>query len=150
MRDLLLELRARPLPARHALFLLCGQTVDEARALPREIVRQLSQLAGSGLVVYDPAAKVLEPSQVLRESHAPPGVAALVDAGSFAAQALILAVGVLYLLVPVDVLPEAALGPLGYLDDLVLLLLASLPLGHTLLSRRPALLRRRFNRPTGS
>jgi uncharacterized membrane protein YkvA (DUF1232 family) len=35
---------------------------------------------------------------------------------------------------PADLLPEALLGPIGYLDDLVLLALGSLPLGGRVLA----------------
>ncbi len=43
----------------------------------------------------------------------------------------------LYLLSPIDLLPEAFMGPLGYIDDLVLLVLTLVP----------SLLKRRSNGP---
>ncbi len=135
MRDLLLELRERPLSARNALFYLGALANHDPRQLPPEVVEHLRQLASTGLVCYDPATQQLSPSPVLRTSDAPPGVAGVVDVLCFAAQAVVLLLGLLYFVMPVDFLPEAVLGPLGYLDDLVLLLLSALPLAGGLRAR---------------
>ncbi|MBL7650018.1 MAG: DUF1232 domain-containing protein [Candidatus Hydrogenedentes bacterium] len=51
-----------------------------------------------------------------------------------------------YLLMPADLLPEALVGPIGFLDDIVLLALGSLPLGGRMLGLVKGLMGQRGGR----
>lgn len=137
IRDFLCAVRDEPVPLRHALFLIAGKPVGDAASLPPETRQQLEALAGSGLVEFDPARSQFLPTPTLAASHTPPGVRSLVDLTSGLAGVAVLGIGALYLIVPADLLPEVLLGPIGLLDDLVVMGLSALPLGGMVLARLP-------------
>jgi hypothetical protein len=137
VRDFLCAVRDEPVPLRHALFLIAGRPVGDAAALPPETRHQLEALASTGLVEYDPARGQFFPTSTLAASHTPPGVRAIVDLTSGLASVAVLGIGALYLMIPTDLLPEILLGPIGLLDDLVVMGLSALPLGGMLMTRLP-------------
>ena len=142
-RDLLLELRHHPLPEEHALFLLCGRPVRSHRELDTGAMQELHQLAGSNLVEYDPASHMLRPTPALLGSDMPAGVAGIAETLSLLAGIVVLFVGILYFAMPFDLVPEGLVGPVGLLDDFVLLAFAALPAGRWLLDQWPVLLSRK-------
>lgn len=113
LRRLLLECRDGSLDSGR-LHLLLG-TGNAARA-------DLRFALDTGLVSYDPAHGRLCPSERLCTTTAPGFIHSLARFADGIARVSLVIAAVFYVVFPVDLLPEAVLGPIGYLDDLAVLL----------------------------
>ncbi len=129
MRDLLLEARRRTLYEHEVLFFLGGHAPAGPAFQQAAADRQLKQLAGAGLLEYHAETKKIYPAPLLMDSFAPEGLPPVVNALSGLAAYVLLGLSLLYLAMPVDFLPEALLGPVGLIDDLVLCTLGAIPAG---------------------
>lgn len=127
-KDMLLELRGGPLDVARALFVLTGGKKTQLSSLNFEEQQRLRLLAATGLVEADGRSQTFFPSASLRDSYLAPGIPGLVSVLGLVASVLLLVPCVLYLLSPVDMLPDPILPPLGFIDDIVLCILGSLPL----------------------
>jgi len=132
LRELLLEARERPLTEREVLFYLGGQEGDDAHQA--QVNREITSLADAGLLEYSRDTGKVYATKVLEQSYLPQPIAKVIDLLSTLASGVVLLLAGAYLLMPADLLPEAFLGPIGYLDDLVILTVGSLPLGGRVLT----------------
>lgn len=131
LRELLLEVRERPLTEREVFFYLGGG--DDATGHAQETSAELTTLAGAGLLEYSRDTGKVYPTKLLEDSYLPQPVAHFINLLSVIASGVVLLLAGSYLLIPFDLMPEALLGPVGYLDDAVLLALGSLPMGGRIL-----------------
>lgn len=146
MRDLLVEVRKGPVSLNHALLLLTGQPLHGQHQLSPIHRHEMEQLAATNLIEFDGATQRFLATPTLSNSHTPPGVYALVEVSSMIASGLVLLGGGLYLLWPLDLLPEALLGPVGYIDDLIIASMSTLPAARWFLTKAPAMLPARTGR----
>lgn len=133
LREMLLEVRQRPLTEREVLFYLGGNHTNGAP--PAHVTRELNALADAGLLEYSRDTGKVYATKLLEESYLPQPVAHIIELLSNLAGYVILLLAGAYFLMPADLLPEALFGPIGYLDDLVLLALGSMPVGSQLLAK---------------
>ena len=133
LRELLLEVRERPLTEREVLFYLGGNHTEGAP--PAHVTRELNALADAGLLEYSRDTGKVYATKLLEESYLPQPVAHIIELLSNLAGYVIFLLAGAYFLMPADLLPEALFGPIGYLDDLVLLALGSMPVGSQLLAK---------------
>ncbi|MBX3176256.1 MAG: DUF1232 domain-containing protein [Candidatus Hydrogenedentes bacterium] len=127
LRELLLEARQRPLTEREVLFYLAdGQP---GAAPPPHVREEIQAVADAGLLEYSRDTGKVYPTRLLEQSYLPQPVAAAIDTLSTLAGGIVLLLAGGYFLMPIDFLPEAFLGPIGYIDDLILLAIGSMPLG---------------------
>jgi hypothetical protein len=127
-KDMLLELRNGPLDVARALFVLTGGKSTQLSSLSAEQQYRMRLLAGTGLIEVDSRAQMFYPSESLQDSYLARGVHELIGYLGVAASLLVLIPCGLYLISPIDLLPDPILPPLGFIDDIVLSVLASLPL----------------------
>ncbi|MBI2425710.1 MAG: DUF1232 domain-containing protein [Candidatus Hydrogenedentes bacterium] len=132
-RDLLLEIRQRPLTDHEVRFYLEGATAAQSTQLTPASRTTLTRLGEAGLLEYNADAGKICAGHVLNQSYLPRPVAAFVEAASWIASWILLGIAGIYFMIPVDFLPEILLGPLGFFDDILLTALASLPVGTKLL-----------------
>jgi hypothetical protein len=144
LRELLLEARERPLTEREVLFYLGGDQDDEAHQA--QTTREILALADAGLLEYSRDTGKVYATKVLEQSYLPPAIAHVIALLSTLASGVVLLLAGAYLLMPIDLLPEALVGPIGFLDDLVILGLGSLPLGARVLEMAKGVLGRRGTR----
>lgn len=144
LRELLLEARERPLTEREVLFYLGGNHDDEAHQAQTN--REIHALADAGLLEYSRDTGKVYATKILEQSYLPPAVAHVIALLSTLASGVVLLLAGAYLIIPIDLLPEGVLGPIGYLDDLVLLALGSLPMGSRVLGLVTGLMGRRGTR----
>jgi hypothetical protein len=144
LRELLLETRERPLTEREVLFYLGGNQDDEAHQT--QTTREILALADAGLLEYSRDTGKVYATKILEQSYLPPAIAHVIALLSTLASGVVLLLAGAYLIIPIDLLPEGLLGPVGYLDDLVLLALGSLPLGSRVLGLVTGLMGRRGTR----
>lgn len=130
-RDLLLELRARPLHSGEALLLLGAPGMDAAAAAARapELLRPLMD---AGLLEYNPATGRIHATETLLASHTPQWVQATVNALSQICALLLFFCGLGYVVSPVDAVPDAV-PAIGWMDDLSLGAFCAAPLAMNLL-----------------
>jgi len=138
MRELLLEARDRPLTDREVLFYLGGGSGDSIH--DEQVQREIATLADAGLLEYSRDTGKVYPTALLERSYLPAAISGFVELASNIAGGLVLLLAGGYMLIPIDLIPEALVGPLGYADDLILLALGALPLGSNLLERIRALI----------
>ncbi len=131
LRELLLEVRERPLTEREVVFYLGGQEGDDEHQA--QVNREITALADAGLLEYSRDTGKVYATKILEQSYLPQPIAKIIDLLSTLAGGVVLMLAGAYLLMPADLLPEALVGPIGYLDDFVLLALGSLPLGGRLM-----------------
>ena len=141
LREMLLEIRQRPLTEREVLFYLGGN--QRHGAPPAHVTDELNSLADAGLLEYSRDTGKVYPTKLLEQSYLPQPVAHIIDMISNLAGILIFLLAGAYFLVPTDLLPEALFGPIGYLDDLVLLALGSIPAGSQLMGKLKSVMGRR-------
>lgn len=144
LRELLLEARERPLTEREVLFYLGGNHDDAAHQAQTN--REIHALADAGLLEYSRDTGKVYATKILEQSYLPPAIAHVIALLSALASGVVLLLAGAYLIIPIDLLPEGVLGPIGYLDDLVLLALGSLPLGSRVLGLVTGLMGRRGTR----
>jgi hypothetical protein len=132
-RDLLLEARNRTLYDHEVRFLLVGSAEGDGKQ--QHIESQVRELANAGLLEFNPETKKVHPTPVLMNSFAPEGLGTMVNLLSSLAALILMGISLVYLAMPVDFLPESILGPIGLLDDIALLIFASLPLGSRALAK---------------
>lgn len=140
----LLELRERPLTQGQALLLL-GHSPDPSilaipnqgrcEHIPDEALARMCRLSDAGLIEYDAASGKIQASQLLEESRVSPAGAKFVDTCSWMATLVLIGLAGAYFLIPVDLLPEALVGPIGYLDDAILAGISLLPLSKRVTDR---------------
>ena len=111
-----------------------------------QVNREVTALADAGLLEYSRDTGKVYATKILERSYLPQPVAKIIDLLSTLAGGVVLLLAGAYLLMPADLLPEALLGPIGYLDDLVLLALGSLPLGGRMLGLLKGLMGQRRGR----
>lgn len=133
LREMLLEARTRPLTEREILFYLGGK--NAAGVPPPHVHREIEAVADAGLLEYSRDTGKVYATKLLEQSYLPQPIAHIIDLLSTLASYAILGLAVMYFIVPFDLLPEGAFGPIGYLDDLVLLAIGSLPAGSQLLNK---------------
>lgn len=118
LRRILLECREAPLdPKRLRLLLGTGR---RARA-------DLSFAIDSGLLTYDPAAGRLLAGDRLLASVAPGFIHSMTRIVDGMVRVSLIAAALGYFILPVDLLPESVLGPIGYCDDLFFFVSALVP-----------------------
>tara|TARA_R110001592_G_scaffold87648_1_gene258824 strand:+ start:332 stop:1420 length:1089 start_codon:yes stop_codon:yes gene_type:complete len=133
LREMLLEVRQRPLTDREVLFYIGGRNIDGAT--PPHVTRELNALADAGLLEYSRDTGKVYATALLEQSYLPQPVAHIIEMLSNLAGYIILLLAGAYFLMPYDLLPEGVFGPIGYLDDIVLLVLGSMPAGSQLLGK---------------
>lgn len=141
LREMLLEARTRPLTEREILFYLGG--TNTGGGPPAHVRAEIEAVADAGLLEYSRDTGKVYATKLLEQSYLPQPVAHIIDLLSTLASYAILGLGVLYFLMPADLLPEVLFGPIGLLDDFVLLAIASMPAGSQLLGKFRGLLGRR-------
>lgn len=140
LRELLLEARQRPLTEREVLFYLGGA---HAGATPPPHVRdEIEAVADAGLLEYSGDTGKVYPTRLLEQSYLPQPVARVIDMLSTVAGFIVFLLAGAYFLIPLDFVPEALFGPIGWVDDLVLLAVGSLPAGSQLLGKLKGLIGR--------
>ncbi len=133
LRDMLLEVRQRPLTEREVLFYLGG--TQTGGVPPAHVTAEINALADAGLLEYSRDTGKVYATKLLEQSYLPQPVANIIEMlSSLAGYAIFLLAGA-YFLMPYDLLPEGIVGPIGYLDDLVMLALGSMPVGSQLLGK---------------
>lgn len=133
LREMLLEARERPLTEREVLFYLGGPNPG-AEPAP-EVRAEIEAVADAGLLEYSRDTGKVYPTRLLEQSYLPQPVAGAIDALSTVAGILVFLLAGIYFLIPLDFVPEAVFGPIGYIDDLILLAIGSLPAGSQLLDK---------------
>jgi len=141
LRELLLEARQRPLTEREVLFYLGG--ANPGSEPPRHVRQEIEAVADAGLLEYSRDTGKVYPTKLLEQSYLPLPVAHAVDLLSTVAGGIVFLLASAYFLIPFDLVPEGLFGPIGYLDDLVLLAVGSLPAGTQLLDKMKGLLGKR-------
>jgi four helix bundle protein len=139
LREMLIEARDRPLTEREVLFYLGGTGAET----PPHVRQEVEAVADAGLLEYSRDTGKVYPTKLLEQSYLPQPIAHLIELLSTLAGYVLLVLGITYFMIPTDLVPEALFGPLGYLDDLVLLALGSLPAGSQLLGKLKGALGRR-------
>lgn len=129
-RDLLLELRERPLYRGEACLFLTGANMSDD-SNDAALGGALQPLADSGLVEYNPTTGRLHPGTAIQYSHAPHWVGVLSNALATLSALVLFLCGLGYFISPIDFMPDVVPG-VGFADDVVFLLLSSLPLGTNL------------------
>ena len=104
---------------------------------------ELNSLADAGLLEYSRDTGKVYPTKLLEQSYLPQPVAHIIDMISSLAGVLIFLLAGAYLIVPADLLPEGLIGPIGYLDDIVLLALGSIPVGTQIVGKFKSVVGRR-------
>lgn len=144
LRELLLEARERPLTEREVLFYLGG--VHDDAVHQAQTNREIHALADAGLLEYSSDTGAVYATQILENSYLPQPVAQAIEMASTLAGGVVFLLAGAYFLMPFDLLPEGLVGPIGYLDDVVLLGLGSMPLGGRVAGMLKGLLGRRGGR----
>ena len=155
---LLLELRERPLAPRKAVLLLGYDPSESLPALPDksqdtilpgEATVRLRKFSDADLIEYDESTGKIHASPTLEESRVSPAGTRFVDVCSVISTAVLVLLAAVYLVIPIDFFPEAVLGPVGYIDDILLSGLAALPLGKRMVRFLPGR-RRKKEEQSGS
>ena len=147
LRELLLEARGRPLTEREVLFYLGGGAPGAEP--PPHVRREIEAVADAGLLEYSRETGKVYPTKLLEQSYLPQPVALAIDTLSTLAGGLVFLLAAAYFLIPFDLVPEALFGPIGLVDDLVLLAVGSLPAGSQLIGKFKGLLGRGQKDPRG-
>lgn len=141
LREMLLEARQRPLTEREVLFYLGG--TNTGGDVPAHVRQEIEAVADAGLLEYSRDTGKVYPTKLLEQSYLPQPVAHVIDLLSTVAGFVVFGLGCVYFLIPLDFVPEVLFGPIGYLDDLILLAVGSLPAGSRMLGILKGLLGKR-------
>ena len=147
LRELLLEARQRPLTEREVLFYLGG--TNAGGTPPPHVQQEIEAIADAGLLEYSRDTGKVYPTKLLEQSYLPQPVAHAIELLSTVAGFIVFLLAGAYFLIPVDLVPEAIFGPIGYLDDLVLLAVGSLPAGTQIIGKLKGIMGRRGKETRG-
>lgn len=126
MRHFLVTVRSKPLTEPQTIWHLSGSL--DSQAPSPQCVKELSLLSAACLIEYDPAVRLVTAAPLLKDSAVIPGSATCLNFASLASQGILLVVAGVYVVIPLDLIPEGLVGPVGLIDDLVVAAVAAMPL----------------------
>lgn len=113
---------------KQAIALLDNSPASGTEDRARYVRNRLEAFNREGLIGLEPQRGLLVGTHKLKNNAVGPIYAQFSNVLSLLASSVIIVLGIIYFMLPIDLLPEAVLGAVGWIDDVVIILFAGQPL----------------------